>query len=69
MYKAKELQDQSLQDLEATLIDARRKLFDLVNQFKGEKKREKPHEIRHARKDIARVLTIITQKSSQKQKR
>lgn len=68
MYKAKELRDQSLEDLEATLVDSRRKLFDLVNAFNAQKKREKPHEIKHVKKDIARVLTVLGQKSREKQK-
>jgi large subunit ribosomal protein L29 len=62
MYKAKELRDQSLEELEALYQDTCKKLFQLINQFKAEKKRENPHEIRHARKDIARLLTIITEK-------
>jgi large subunit ribosomal protein L29 len=44
------------------LQEARKKLFQLNNQFRAEKKREKPHEIGHARKDIARLETVITEK-------
>lgn len=62
MYKAKDLRDHHLQELEAMLQKARKNLFQLVNQFRAEKKRENPHEIRHARKDIARLETIITEK-------
>jgi large subunit ribosomal protein L29 len=62
MYKAKDLRDQSLEELEAMYSGACKSLFLLINQFRAEKKREKPHEIRHARKDIARLLTIITEK-------
>jgi large subunit ribosomal protein L29 len=62
MYKAKELRDQSLEELEASYEQSRRELFELVNQFKSQKKREKPHEIKHARKNIARLLTIMTEK-------
>lgn len=68
MYKAKDLRDQSLQELEATYKEACKKLFMINNQAKIEKKREKPHEIRHARKDIARLLTVMTEKKSQKAK-
>lgn len=67
MYKAKDLRDQSLEELEAIYQDSCKKLFELVNQFKAQKKREKPHEIKHARKDIARLLTVITEKRSQHQ--
>ncbi len=45
MYKAKELRDQSLEELEATYDEVCKKLFELNNQFKAQKKRDKPHEI------------------------
>lgn len=62
MYKAKELRDQSLEELEATYDRSCRDLFNLINQFKSQKKREKPHEIKHAKKNIARLLTVISEK-------
>ena len=65
MYKAKDLRDQNLDELEAIYDDSCKKLFELINQFKSEKKREKPHEIKHARKDIARLLTVMTEKRRQ----
>jgi large subunit ribosomal protein L29 len=68
LQKAKEFRDQSLAELEALHEDYQRELFDLNNQFKGHKKKEKPHEIRHMRKNIARLLTVMTEKRSQEQK-
>lgn len=65
MYKAKDLRDQSLEELEAIYDESCRKLFELINDFRSQKKREKPHEIKHARKDIARLLTVMTEKRSQ----
>ncbi len=62
MYKAKELRDQSLEELEAIYAESCKKLFGLVNELKSLKKREKPHEIKHAKKDIARLLTVISEK-------
>lgn len=62
MYKAKELRDQSIEELEAIYGDTCRKLFELNNQFRSQKKREKPHESKHAKKDIARLLTVISEK-------
>ncbi len=62
MYKAKDLRDQSVVELEAIYEDSCKKLFELNNQFRSQKKREKPHEIKHTRKDIARLLTVLTQK-------
>lgn len=62
MYKAKDLRDHSLSELEAMHKETCKKLFHLTNQFKADKKRENPHEMLHARKDIARLLTVITEK-------
>lgn len=67
MYKAKDLRDQTIEELEAIHEDSCRKLFELNNQSKAQKKREKPHEITHARKDIARILTVMTEKRSKNQ--
>lgn len=67
MYKAKDLRDQSIEELDAIYGDTCKKLFELNNQFKSQKKREKPHEIKHARKDIARLLTVLSEKRSQNQ--
>lgn len=67
MYKAKELRDQSVEELEATYRDCCKQLYELNHAFKYHKKREKPHEIKHARKDIARLLTVMTEKKRNKQ--
>jgi large subunit ribosomal protein L29 len=67
MYKAKDLRDQSLDELEAIYDESCKKLFELINEFKSQKKREKPHEIKHTRKDIARLLTVMTEKRRQNQ--
>ena len=67
MYKEKNLRDQSIEELEAIYEDSCKKLFELNNQFRSQKKREKPHEIKHARKDIARLLTVLSEKRSQNQ--
>lgn len=67
MYKAKDLRDQSIEELEAIYDDSCKKLFTLINEMKSQKKREKPHEIKHARKDIARILTVMSEKRSERQ--
>lgn len=65
MAKAKDLRDKSLEELQAECNDLRKKLFDLVNARRMERRQfEKPHRIREAKKDIARLLTVITQKQS-----
>lgn len=67
MYKAKDLRDQSIEELEAIYDDSCKKLFMLINEMKSQKKREKPHEIKHARKDIARILTVLSEKRCESQ--
>jgi large subunit ribosomal protein L29 len=67
MYKAKDLRDQSIEELEAIYDESSRKLFEIINVSKLQKKREKPHEIKHARKDIARLLTVMSEKRRQNQ--
>ena len=67
MYKAKDLRDQSLEELEATYDESCKKaISNLIIKLKATKKREKPHEIKHARKDIARLLDSHDMKSSQR---
>ncbi len=65
MNKAKDLRDQSLEELDAAYNEMCKKLFTLRNQQKAQKKFDKPHEIHHARKDIARILTVMTEKRNQ----
>jgi large subunit ribosomal protein L29 len=65
MYKAKDLRDQSIEELEAIYFDSRKVLFSLVNSTKALKKVEKPHEIKNAKKDIARLLTVLSEKKRQ----
>lgn len=67
MKKTKEFRDQSLNELEAEYRDASKNLFLLNNEARGQKRREKPHEIKHLKKEIARMLTVMTEKQRQKQ--
>jgi large subunit ribosomal protein L29 len=60
--KAKDLRDQTTEELEATHSDCRRELYELVNALKHAKKVEKPHLIRQKKKDIARLLTVLNEK-------
>lgn len=62
MYKAKDLRDQSIEELEAAYEDSCKKLFNLKCLVKAQKKTEKPHEMKHVRKDIARLLTVLAEK-------
>jgi large subunit ribosomal protein L29 len=60
--KANEFRDMSVVELEAAHLEARKDLFEMVNEAHREKKVEKPHRIRQKRKEIARLLTVITEK-------
>lgn len=62
MSKAKELRDQSSEELEVNLEAAYKKLFDLRNYLKSDKKTDKRGELKNIRKDIARILTVMTEK-------
>lgn len=63
MKKAKEFRDQPQGDLAALLKDTRHELFELRNQRSASKKLEKPHQIRHKRREIARILTVLNEKN------
>lgn len=66
MTTAKDLRDQSLDELEANCRDQRKKLFDLTSDRKQQGRQfEKPDRIRKTRKEIARLLTVINEKQSQ----
>lgn len=61
--KAKELRAMSEQDLSAKLKDLKQELFNLrfqhaVNQL------DNPHKIADVKKDIARVLTVLSEKKA-----
>lgn len=64
MLKSKELMDQSIEQLEDLELQTREQLFHLINE-KRTGKLEKAHEVSHKRKDIARVLTVLSAKRRQ----
>ncbi len=65
MAKAKDLRDQSVEELEAAYNDCCAELFELRNKRMLEKKLEKPHLIRHKKLQIKRLLTVIREKELQ----
>lgn len=64
MLKAKDLRDQSIEELEATLVDSKKELYQLQNEKKQTKKLEQPHRLKERKKDIAKILTIIAEKNN-----
>lgn len=65
MLKAKELRNQSPEELQAFSIDLSKEIFELRNELKTTRKLEKPHLIRMKKRDRARALTILQQKKAQ----
>jgi large subunit ribosomal protein L29 len=62
MTKARELRDQSDQQLTARVRDVEKELFQLRNELALMHKIEKPHLIQAKRKEIAQMLTILTER-------
>ncbi|HYO12877.1 MAG TPA: 50S ribosomal protein L29 [Thermoanaerobaculia bacterium] len=62
--KASELRDQTLQDLQDKERDLAEQLFALRLQ-KVTGQLEKPHRVQQVRRDLARVLTVLREKSAQ----
>jgi large subunit ribosomal protein L29 len=62
MLKAKNLRDQSIEELEAILLDTKKELFTLKNEMKQSKKLEKPHLLSEKKNDIAKLLTVVREK-------
>jgi len=62
MLKAKDLRDQSKEELESKVEDLEKELFTLKSKLKIERKIDNPHKINQLRKDRARILTILSEK-------
>ena len=58
--KMKEIQDQSDEQLLALVTDLKADLFKMENDKAATHKVEKPHLFQAKRKDIARILTVLT---------
>ncbi|QVL55551.1 MAG: 50S ribosomal protein L29 [Simkaniaceae bacterium] len=65
MLKAKEIINQSVEELEGQYEDICRDIFDLTNELRVSRKLEKPHELKGKKKDRARILTVLRQKKNQ----
>lgn len=65
MLKAKDLVNQSIEELEAQHEDLCRDIFMLTNELRVSRKLDKPHELTEKKKDRARILTVLRQKKTQ----
>jgi len=63
LKKAKEMRDQSVEELELMYHDSMNQLYELKNSARLEKP-EQPHMIRQQRRHIAKLLTVIKEKQS-----
>lgn len=61
--KANQLRDLTPEELKERLLSLKTELFNL-RQSRYTAKLEKPHRIKLARKDIARILTILNEKKT-----
>ena len=67
MAKATEMREKTVDELRQGESDLRKELFNLrFQQVTGEI--ENPLRIRHVRKDIARILTVINEKTKAESK-
>lgn len=65
MLKAKDLMNQSVEELEGQYEDVCRDIFELISELRVSRKLEKPHELKEKKKDRARILTVLRQKKNQ----
>lgn len=63
MQEASKLREQSVQELQALSVDLSKEIFRLRNELKMARKLEKPHLLKHLKRDRARVLTVLREKS------
>ncbi len=62
MHKAKDLRDQSVEELLALEEDLSKESYHLKSELRVNRKLEKPHLLIQNKKDRARVLTILREK-------
>lgn len=63
MQEASKLREQSVQELQALSVDLSKEMYRLRNELKVLRKLEKPHLLKHLKRDRARVLTVLREKS------
>jgi large subunit ribosomal protein L29 len=66
MAKKKEIKESSsVEEMHAKVHDLEKEIFALRNELAMNRKLDKPHLIKAKRKEKARLLTFITQKSKE----
>lgn len=64
MTATKKLRDLSTEELEIQLEDLRQEIFKLRNELKAARKLDKPHLLCEKKRDLARTLTLITERET-----
>lgn len=62
MSKKKEFENQSVEELKATYLELSKKMFEMRNEISTTHKIEKAHLLRNAKRDRARVMTILNRR-------
>jgi large subunit ribosomal protein L29 len=65
MTKAKDMREQSNQELENQLQDLRKEIFTLKNGVASKREDVKPAQIQVKKKDVARILTVLRERQLQ----
>ena len=63
MQKASKMRESSVQELKALSVDLSKEIFKVRNELKTARKLEKPHLLKHLKRDRARALTVLREKS------
>jgi len=58
----KEFESQSVEELKSTYIELSKQMYEMRNEISTTHKIEKAHLLRKAKRDRARVLTILNRK-------
>ncbi len=63
----KKIEEQTSTELNLSYNELARKLYELKNEYRINRKLDKPHLLRKYRKDMARALTVINMKKTEKE--
>lgn len=62
--KAKEMREKSTEELEARVEEIGKELYELKTRLSMEKKLDQPHLIPQKRRERARIMTVLTEKTA-----
>ena len=63
MQKANTLREKSKEELTSLSVELSKDIYRMRNELKFTRKLEKPHLMKHLKKDRARVLTVLSEKT------